>query len=92
MRHSTGDRARKLGELGESSDDFSSRSRDRFCVTRQSSPGGEGVGNFVAQGFSVRTQARTDPVDAARRKFDREDIGGFLKLLPEQVDGVSFAM
>ena len=64
----------------------------RFCVTRPKlAEAGEGVGNFVAQGFSV-LGPKLGPILwmlASRRKFDREDIGGFLKLLPEQVDGVS---
>ncbi len=63
----------------------------RFCVTRPKlAEAGEGVGNFVAQGFSV-LGPKLGPILwmlASRRKFDREDIGGFLKLLPEQVDGV----
>jgi len=63
----------------------------RFCVTRPKlAEAGEGVGNFVAQGFSV-LGPKLGPILwmlAARRKFDREDIGGFLNLLPEKVDGV----
>ena len=63
----------------------------RFCVTRPKlAEAGEGVGNFVAQGFSV-LGPKLGPilwVLATRRKFDREDIGGFLNLLPEKVDGV----
>jgi uncharacterized protein YecE (DUF72 family) len=63
----------------------------RFCVTRPKlAEAGEGVGNFVAQGFSV-LGPKLGPLLwmlAARRKFDREDIAGFLKLLPQRVDGV----
>ena len=64
----------------------------RFCVTRSKlAEAGEGIGNFVAQGFSV-LGSKLGPVlwmFDKRRKFDREDIAGFLKLLPREVDGQS---
>ena len=51
---------------------------------------GEGIGNFLAQGLTA-LRDKLGPILwmlAARRKFDREDIGAFLKLLPEQYEGV----
>jgi uncharacterized protein YecE (DUF72 family) len=64
----------------------------RFCVTRSKlAEGAEGIGNFVAQGFSA-LGPKLGPIlwmFDKRRKFDREDIAGFLKLLPSDVDGVS---
>jgi uncharacterized protein YecE (DUF72 family) len=63
----------------------------RFCVTRSKlAEGAEGIGNFVAQGFSA-LGPKLGPIlwmFDKRRKFDREDIAGFLKLLPAEVDGV----
>lgn len=63
----------------------------RFCVTRSKlADGAEGVGNFVAQGFSA-LGPKLGPIlwmFDKRRKFDREDIAGFLSLLPREVDGV----
>ena len=63
----------------------------RFCVTRSKlAEGTEGVGNFVAQGFSA-LGPKLGPIlwmFDKRRKFDREDIAGFLNLLPKEVDGV----
>ena len=63
----------------------------RFCVTRSKlADGAEGVGNFVAQGFSA-LGPKLGPILwmlDKRRKFDREDIAGFLSLLPREVDGV----
>ena len=63
----------------------------RFCVTRSKlADGTEGVGNFVAQGFSA-LGPKLGPIlwmFDKRRKFDREDIAGFLNLLPREVDGV----
>ena len=63
----------------------------RYCVTRPKlSEAGEGVGNFLAQGFSALGD-KLGPIlwmFAARRKFDYEDIVGFLKLLPNRCEGV----
>jgi uncharacterized protein YecE (DUF72 family) len=63
----------------------------RFCVTRSKlGEGAEGIGNFVAQGFSA-LGPKLGPIlwmFDKRRKFDREDIAAFLKLLPREVDGL----
>lgn len=63
----------------------------RFCVTRPKlADAGEGIGNFFAQGLSA-LGSKLGPtlwMLAKFRKFDREDIAGFLKLLPPEVDGV----
>ncbi|MBA3544227.1 MAG: DUF72 domain-containing protein [Chthoniobacterales bacterium] len=57
----------------------------RYCVTRPKlSDAGEGIGNFLAQGLDA-LGPKLGPMLwmlAARRKFDREDIAAFLKLLP----------
>jgi uncharacterized protein YecE (DUF72 family) len=62
----------------------------RYCVTRPKlADAGEGIGNFLAQGFAV-LGPKLGPILwmlAARRKFDREDIAGFLELLPEELEG-----
>ena len=64
----------------------------RFCVTRpRLADAGEGVGNFLAQGLSA-LGTKLGPILwmlAARRKFDREDIAAFLKLLPANLDGMA---
>ena len=64
----------------------------RFCVTRtRLSEGAEGIGNFFAQGLAA-LGPRLGPIlwqFAARRKFERDDIAGFIDLLPEAVDGVA---
>ena len=64
----------------------------RFCVTRSKlGEGGEGIGNFVAQGFAA-LGPKLGPIlwmFDKRRKFDREDIAAFLKLLPSEVDGIT---
>ena len=63
----------------------------RYCVTRpKMADAGEGIGNFLAQGLTALGD-KLCPILwmlAARRKYDREDIGAFLKLLPEQYEGV----
>ncbi len=63
----------------------------RFCVTRPKlSEAAEGIGNFLAQGFSA-LGPKLGPIlwqFAARRRFDREDVAGFLQLLPGDIDGV----
>ena len=63
----------------------------RFCVTRSKlADGAEGIANFVAQGFSV-LGPKLGPIlwmFDKRRKFDRDDIAGFINLLPKEVDGV----
>ena len=63
----------------------------RFVVTRPKlADAGEGIGNFLAQGLSA-LGPKLGPILwmlAARRKFDREDIAAFLKLLPRKLDGI----
>lgn len=63
----------------------------RYCVTRpKMAEAGEGIGNFLAQGLTALGD-KLGPILwmlAARRKYDREDIGAFLKLLPQQYEGV----
>jgi uncharacterized protein YecE (DUF72 family) len=63
----------------------------RYCVTRPKlADAEEGVGNFLAQGLSA-LGPKLGPILwmlAARRKFDREDIAGFFKLLPAKLDGI----
>ena len=63
----------------------------RFIVMKSKlAEAGEGVGNFLAQGFTA-LGPKLGPIlwmFMARKKFDREDIAAFLKLLPEKQDGV----
>jgi uncharacterized protein YecE (DUF72 family) len=64
----------------------------RFCVTRPKlADAGEGIATYFAQGMAALGPKR-GPIlwmFAARRKFDREDIAAFVKLLPERLDGIS---
>jgi uncharacterized protein YecE (DUF72 family) len=64
----------------------------RYCVTRPKlGEAGEGVEGFFAQGFAA-LGPKLGPIlwqFAPRRKFDREDIAAFLKLLPRQLDGIA---
>jgi len=63
----------------------------RFCVTRPKlAEAGEGLANFFAQGLTA-LGPKLGPIlwqFASRRQFDREDIAGFLKLLPRKLDGM----
>jgi uncharacterized protein YecE (DUF72 family) len=63
----------------------------RFCVMRSRlCEGAEGLGNFFAQGLTA-LGPKLGPIlwqFAPRRKFDRDDIAGFIDLLPEAVGGV----
>jgi uncharacterized protein YecE (DUF72 family) len=63
----------------------------RFCVMRSRlSEGAEGIGNFFAQGFTA-LGPKLGPIlwqFAPRRKFDQDDIAGFIDLLPEELDGI----
>jgi uncharacterized protein YecE (DUF72 family) len=63
----------------------------RYCVTRPKlADAEEGLGHFFAQGMAALGN-KLGPILwmlAARRKFDREDIAGFLKLLPQKLDGI----
>ena len=64
----------------------------RYCVMRSRlCEGAEGVGNFFAQGFAA-LGPKLGPIMwqfAPRRKFDRDDIAGFIDLLPEKLDGIT---
>jgi len=64
----------------------------RFCVMRSRlRDGAEGIGNFFAQGFAA-LGPKLGPIlwqFAPRRKFDRDDIAGFIDLLPEKLDGLT---
>jgi uncharacterized protein YecE (DUF72 family) len=64
----------------------------RFCVMRSRlCEGAEGIGNFFAQGFVV-LGPKLGPIlwqFAPRRQFDRDDIAGFIDLLPERLDGIA---
>jgi len=64
----------------------------RFCVMRSRlCEGAEGIGNFFAQGFAA-LGPKLGPIlwqFAGRRQFDREDIAGFIDLLPEKLDGIT---
>lgn len=63
----------------------------RYCVTRPKlADAGEGIATYFAQGMAALGD-KLGPVLwmlAARRKFDREDIAAFFKLLPEKLDGI----
>ena len=63
----------------------------RYCVTRPKlADAEEGLGVYFAQGMSALGD-RLGPVLwmlAARRKFDREDIAAFFRLLPRKLDGI----
>ncbi|HET9146264.1 MAG TPA: DUF72 domain-containing protein, partial [Sphingomicrobium sp.] len=61
-----------------------------FCVARSRlCEGAEGIGNFVAQGFAA-LGPKLGPIlwqFTHYRRFDRDDIAGFIDLLPERLDG-----
>ena len=63
----------------------------RYCVMRPKlAEAGEGLSGFFAQGFSA-LGPKLGPIlwqFAPRRKFDPDDIGRFIDLLPEKVDSV----
>ena len=63
----------------------------RFCVMRTKlAETGEGLAGFFAQGFAA-LGSKLGPIlwqFQPRRKFDREDIGAFIDLLPRQLDGI----
>lgn len=64
----------------------------RYVVTRPMlADAGEGLGNFLAQGLTALGN-KLGPLLwmlAARRKFDRDDMAAFLKLLPRKQDGIA---
>ena len=63
----------------------------RYVVTRPKlADAGEGIGVYFAQGMAALGD-KLGPILwmlAARRKFDREDIAAFFKLLPAKLDGI----
>ena len=63
----------------------------RFCVMRaRLAEGAEGISNFFAQGFQA-LGPKLGPIMwqfPARRKLDRDDIAGFIDLLPAELDGL----
>ena len=63
----------------------------RYCVMRSKlAEGAEGIGNFFAQGFAA-LGPKLGPIMwqfAPRRKFDEDDIAGFIDLLPEELEGI----
>jgi uncharacterized protein YecE (DUF72 family) len=64
----------------------------RFIVMKSKlAEAGEGIGNFVAQGFTILGE-KLGPILwmlPARKKFDREDMAAFLMLLPQMHDGIA---
>jgi uncharacterized protein YecE (DUF72 family) len=63
----------------------------RFCTNRKVlGDGGEAIGRFFSQGMA-RLGPKLGPILwqlAATKRFDREEIASFLKLLPREIDGV----
>jgi uncharacterized protein YecE (DUF72 family) len=63
----------------------------RFCVSRgKLAEGREGIDNFFAQGMAA-LGPKLGPIlwmFGERRQFDRDDIAGFIDLLPETLDGI----
>lgn len=64
----------------------------RFCVMRSRlCEGAEGIANFFAQGLDA-LGSKLGPIMwqfAPRRQFDRDDIAGFIDLLPHSLEGVA---
>jgi len=64
----------------------------RYCVMKPKlAEAGEGLAGFFAQGFAA-LGPKLGPIlwqFAHYRKFDRDDIAGFIDLLPEKVEGVA---
>jgi uncharacterized protein YecE (DUF72 family) len=64
----------------------------RYCVMKPKlAEAAEGLAGFFAQGLAA-LGPKLGPIlwqFAARRRFDRDDIAGFLALLPREVDGVA---
>ncbi len=64
----------------------------RYCVTRPKlAEAAEALSVYFSQGLGALGE-RLGPIlwtFATRRAFDREDIAGFLKLLPRQLDGIA---
>jgi len=63
----------------------------RYCVTRpRLADAEEGLGVYFAQGMAALGE-KLGPILwmlAARRRFDREDIAAFVRLLPPKLDGI----
>jgi len=63
----------------------------RYCVMKPKlAEAGEGLAGFFAQGFAA-LGPKLGPIlwqFAHYRKFDRDDIAGFIDLLPEELDGI----
>jgi uncharacterized protein YecE (DUF72 family) len=63
----------------------------RFCVMRSKlCEAAEGITNFFSQGIAA-LGPKLGPIlwqFAARRVFDRDDIAGFINLLPQKLDGI----
>jgi uncharacterized protein YecE (DUF72 family) len=64
----------------------------RYCVMKPKlAEAGEGLSGFFAQGFAA-LGPKLGPIlwqFASRRKFDCDDIAGFIDLLPEKLDGIT---
>jgi len=64
----------------------------RFCTNRRAlAEGKESVERFIGQGLSLLGE-KLGPINwqfMATKKFDSDDMGAFLKLLPRKVDGVA---
>jgi uncharacterized protein YecE (DUF72 family) len=62
----------------------------RYCVMKlKLAEAGDGLSGFFAQGFAA-LGPKLGPIlwqFASRRKFDRDDIAGFIDLLPERLEG-----
>src|SRR5690348_10520298 len=63
----------------------------RYCVMKSKlAEAGEGLSGFFAQGFAA-LGPKLGPIlwqFASRRKFDRDDIAGFIDLLPQKLGGI----
>ena len=63
----------------------------RYCVMKSKlAEAGEGLSGFFAQGFAA-LGPKLGPIlwqFASRRKFDPDDIAGFIDLLPQELDGL----
>lgn len=64
----------------------------RYCTNRKDlRQAGEGIGNFLAQGL-VELGPKLGPINwqlAATKRFDADEIAGFLALLPPRHEGVA---
>jgi uncharacterized protein YecE (DUF72 family) len=63
----------------------------RYCVMKPKlAEASEGLSGFFGQGFAALA-SKLGPIlwqFASRRKFDRDDIAGFIDLLPAEVEGI----